>query len=76
MDPNIGANLPEEERRRFHEEFDAAVLSVRSEEAARRDEERPHNQETSLGGAPFSRPSIPRKSQHEHSSINGQQAHC
>ena len=32
--------------------------------------------ETSPGGPPFSPPSIPRMSQHEHSSINGQQAHC
>ena len=44
MDPNIGANLPEEERRRLHEMFGAAVSGVRREEAARRDEERLHNQ--------------------------------
>ena len=36
----------------------------------------PTTRKTSLGGAPFSHPSIPRKSQHEHSSINGKQAHC
>ena len=52
MDPNIGANLPEEERRRLHEQFDAAVLEVRREEASRRDEERPHNQQDQpRGGA-------------------------
>ena len=44
MDPNIGANQPEEQRRRLHENFDPAVPAVRREEAARRDEEQPHNQ--------------------------------
>ena len=31
---------------------------------------------TSPGEAPFSHPSIPRMIKHEHSSINGQLAHC
>ena len=43
MDPSIGASLPEEERRRLHENFDAAVSAVGREEVARRDEERPQN---------------------------------
>ena len=29
MDPNIGVNLPDEERRRLQENFDAAVSAVR-----------------------------------------------
>ena len=36
----------------------------------------PTTRKTSLGGGLFSHPSIPRKSQHEHSSIIGQQAYC
>ena len=43
MDSNIEASLPEEERRRLHAEFDGAVLAVRREEAARMDEEPPHD---------------------------------
>ena len=56
MDPNIGANLPEEERRRLHEQFDAAVLEVRREEAARGDEERPRNQEDQPRGSAVQSP--------------------
>ena len=67
MDSNIGANLPEEERRRLHDNFDAAVSAVRREEAARRKQERPQNQGD---------PSIPRMIQHKDSSINGRQALC
>ena len=36
----------------------------------------PQRRETSPGGGPFSHPSISRMIQHEHRSINGQQAHC
>ena len=35
----------------------------------------PKTRETSLGGEPFSHPSIPRMIQHKDSSINGRQAH-
>ena len=44
MDPNIGANLPEKERCRLHENFDAAVSAIRREEAVRREKEQPQNQ--------------------------------
>ena len=48
MNPDVGASLPEEERRRLEESFAAALQTsteaVRREEAHRRDQERPQNQ--------------------------------
>ena len=44
IDPNIEGNLPQGNRRRLRENFDAVVLAVSREKAARRDEKRPHNQ--------------------------------
>ena len=63
MDPKIGANLPEEERRRLHEQFDAAVLQVRREEAARRNEEQPHNQVDQPRGSAVQSPKHPTQVQ-------------
>ena len=75
MDPNIGASLPEEEHRRLQENFDAVVSAVRRKEAARRDEEQPQNQGDQPRGSAVQSPEHPTMIQHEHSSINGQQAH-
>ena len=59
VDPSIEASLPEEERRLLHEEFNAAVLAVRREAAARRDEERPHTLEDQPRGSAAQSPENP-----------------